>query len=138
MADFSLKMLSINGVFYEGPCHCLIFPAPDGEKAIMAHHEEVMVAMKEGVARLQKEEHGDWTSVVVGTGYVQTAHNRVVLLADTIEKPEEIDGKRAQAALERANERLRQKQSRKEYFITRAAMSRALVRLKETEKFTDR
>ena len=38
---------------------------------------------------------------------------------------------RAQEALERAKERLRQKQSISEYYSTRAAMARALVRLKE-------
>ena len=37
----------------------------------------------------------------------------------------------------RAKERLRQKQSISEYYSTRAAMARALVRLKETEKFVD-
>ena len=40
-------------------------------------------------------------------------------------------------ALERAEEALRQKQSISEYYSTRAAMARALVRLKETEKFVD-
>ena len=49
----------------------------------------------------------------------------------------EIDRIRAQEALERAKERLRQKQSISEYYSTRAAMARALVRLKETEKFVD-
>ena len=42
-----------------------------------------------------------------------------------------------EAAVERAKERLRQKQSISEYYSTRAAMARALVRLKETEKFVD-
>ena len=55
----------------------------------------------------------------------------------TLTDPEEIDRIRAQEALERAKERLRQKQSISEYYSTRAAMARALVRLKETEKFVD-
>ena len=42
---------------------------------------------------------------------------------------------RAKEALERAQERLRQKQSIQEYHMTQAAMARALTRLKETEKF---
>ena len=47
---------------------------------------------------------------------------------------EEIEA-RAKEALERAQERLRQKQSIQEYHMTQAAMARALTRLKETEKF---
>lgn len=60
---------------------------------------------------------------------------RVTVLADTVERPEEVDANRAKEALERAQERLRQKQSIQEYHMTQAAMARALTRLKETEKF---
>jgi len=58
-----------------------------------------------------------------------------LLLADTIERPEDIDENRAREALERANERLRQEQSIREYHMTRAAMARALARIRESEKF---
>ena len=37
------------------------------------------------------------------------ANNRVTVLADTVERPEEVDANRAKEALERAQERLRQK-----------------------------
>ena len=43
-----------------------------------------------------------WEAAVVGQGFCEIANNRVMLLADTIEKPEEIDRIRAQEALERA------------------------------------
>ena len=134
MSDFYLKMISSNGVFYEGLCNSLIIPAPDGERAVMAHHEELMIAVTEGEARFRKKEGEAFTSVV-GRGYCQVANNRVVLLTDTIERPEDIDEKRAREALERANERLRQKQSIREYHMTRAAMARALARIRESEKF---
>ena len=53
MSDFYLKMISSNGVFYEGLCNSLIIPAPDGERAVMAHHEELMIAVTEGEATAQ-------------------------------------------------------------------------------------
>lgn len=137
MSDFYLKMISSNGVFYEGLCNSLIIPAPDGERAVMAHHEELMIAVAEGEARFRKKEGEAFTSVAVGRGYCQVANNRVVLLADTIERPEDIDENRAREALERANERLRQKQSIREYHMTRAAMARALARIRESEKFAE-
>lgn len=137
MADFHVKILSSSRTFYEGVCHCLILPAVDGEMAVMAHHENEIVAVKPGEMRFQTQDGGSWEKAVVGQGFCEVANNRVMLLADTIEKPEEIDRLRAQEALERAKERLRQKQSISEYYGTRAAMARALVRLKETEKFVD-
>lgn len=136
MATFYLKIISSKRIFYEGPCYCLIIPAVDGEKAVMAHHEEMIIAMKEGELRMQTEENGEWIRAVVTNGFCQLANNRGTLLADTIERPEEIDAIRAKEALERAQERLRQKQSIQEYHLTQSAMARALIRLKETEKFT--
>ena len=135
MSKFYLKVISSNHIFYEGFCTCLIIPSVDGEKAIMAHHEEVIVAVDNGEMRMQKEEGGEWSYAVLGKGFCMVANNRVTVLADTVERPEEVDANRAKEALERAQERLRQKQSIQEYHMNQAAMARALTRLKETEKF---
>ena len=135
MSKFYLKVISSNRIFFEGFCTCLIIPSVDGEKAIMAHHEEVIVAVDNGEMRMQKEEGGEWSYAVLGKGFCMVANNRVTVLADTVERPEEVDANRAKEALERAQERLRQKQSIQEYHMTQAAMARALTRLKETEKF---
>ena len=135
MSKFYVKIISSDRIFYEGFCHCLIVPAVDGEQAIMAHHEETIIAVQNGEMRMQKEEGGEWTYAVLGTGFCMAANNRVTVLADTVERPEEVDANRAKEALERAQERLRQKQSIQEYHMTQAAMARALTRLKETEKF---
>lgn len=135
MSKFYVKIISSNRIFYEGFCHCLIIPAVDGEQAIMAHHEETIIAVQDGEMRMQKEEGGEWSYAVLGKGFCMAANNRVTVLADTVERPEEVDVNRAKEALERAQERLRQKQSIQEYHTTQAAMARALTRLKETEKF---
>ena len=135
MSKFYLKVISSNRIFYEGFCTCLIIPSVDGEKAIMAHHEEVIVAVDNGEMRMQKEEGGEWSYAVLGKGFCMVANNRVTVLADTVERSEEVEANRAKEALERAQERLRQKQSIQEYHMTQAAMARALTRLKETEKF---
>ena len=135
MSKFYLKVISSNRIFYEGFCTCLIIPSVDGEKAIMAHHEEVIVAVDNGEMRMQKEEGGEWSYAVLGKGFCMVANNRVTVLADTVERPEEVDANRAKEALERAQERLRQKQSIQEYHMTQAAMARALTRLKEKKKF---
>ena len=135
MSKFYVKIISSNRIFYEGFCHCLIIQAVDGEQAIMAHHEETIIAVQNGEMRMQKEEGGEWSYAVLGKGFCMAANNRVTVLADTVERPEEVDVNRAKEALERAQERLRQKQSIQEYHTTQAAMARALTRLKETEKF---
>ena len=66
----------------------------------------------------------------VGAGFVEIKPDYVILLVGFAEHPEEIDRKRAEAARERAEERLRQKQSIHEYYHSKAALARAMARLK--------
>ena len=66
----------------------------------------------------------------MGSGFAQMANNRAMVLVDTAERPEDIDEVRAQEALERAKEEMRQKQSIQEYRISQASLARAISRLK--------
>ena len=110
MAAFWLKVIASDHVFYDGSCEALVVPAHDGEVGILPHRE-----------------------AVVGIGIVQVANNRVTVVVDTAERPEDIDEVRARQALERAQEQLRQKQSIREYYMSKASMARALSRLKASQ-----
>ena len=70
------------------------------------------------------------TPAAVGAGFVEIKPDYVILLVGFAEHPEEIDRKRAEAAKQRAEERLRQKQSIHEYYHSKAALARAMARLK--------
>ena len=70
----------------------------------------------------------------MGDGIVEVSSEKVVVISDFAEKPEEIDIKRAERAKERAEERIRLKKSEKEYVHSQAALSRAMARLKVARK----
>ena len=135
MNTFSLKVIATDKVFYDGKCTALIIPALDGEREILAHHENMVIATKEGEVRWRTDESSDWKKAVVGVGFVHIANNRVTMLVDTAERPEDIDAVRAKQAYERAVEQLRQKQSIQEYHMSRASLARAMARLKEAGKY---
>ena len=130
MNTFSLKVIATDKVFYDGKCTALIIPALDGEREILAHHENMVIATKEGEVRCRTDESSDWKKAVVGVGFVHIANNRVTMLVDTAERPEDIDEVRARQALERAQEQMRQKQSLREFKMSQASMVRAIARLK--------
>lgn len=132
MNTFSLKVIASDKVFYAGPCSMLVVPGLDGEIAVMAHHENMVIATQVGELRFKDGESEDWHSAVVGIGFVHIANNRVIVLVDTAERPEDIDEVRAREAMERAEEQLRQKQSIMEYHVSQASMARAMYRLKTT------
>lgn len=131
---FELTILATNRTFFSGRCSSLVVPEFDGEKEILAHHENMVIAVNEGEIRFRPEGESDWKDAVVGRGFVQIINNRVTLLVETAEWPEEIDVARARQARERAQEKLRQKQSIQEYYSSVAAMSRAMARLKAAGK----
>ena len=135
MNTFSLKVIATDKVFYDGKCTALIIPALDGEREILAHHENMVIATKEGEVRCRTDESSDWKKAVVGVGFVHIANNRVTMLVDTAGRPEDIDAVRAKQAYERAVEQLRQKQSIQEYHMSRASLARAMARLKEAGKY---
>ena len=132
MNTFSLKVIGSDKVFFDGKCGIIIVPALDGEQAIMSHHEDMVIAIDEGEMRFQPEGTDNWEYAVVGMGFVEIVNNRVTLLVETAERPEEIDVARAREAKERAEEQMRQKQSIREYYHSRASLSRAMARLKGT------
>ena len=119
MDTFQLKVISSDRVFYEGRCKQLIIPAPDGQKGILPHHENMIIAVEIGELHLQDEE-GNWITASVSKGFAEIMNNRVSVLVNTAESPEEIDVRRATEAKERAQEQLRQKQSIQEYYHSQA------------------
>lgn len=130
MSKFWLKIVASNHVFFNGKCEMLIVPAEDGEVGILPHHEAMILATQEGILRFKASEDGQWHKAIVGLGIVQVVNNRVTMIADTAERPEDIDEVRAREALERAQEQMRQKQSLREFRMSQASMARALSRLK--------
>ncbi len=129
MDTFGLKIIASDKVFYEGRCRNLIIPAPDGEVGLLPHHENMVIAVEVGIARMEVEE-GKWNEIAVGTGFAEIVNNRVTLLVDTAERPEDIDVRRAQEQKERAEEQMRQKRSIQEYYHTQASLARAMNRLR--------
>ena len=129
MDTFGLKIIASDKVFYEGRCHNLIIPAPDGEVGLLPHHENMVIAIEVGIARMEVEA-GKWNEIAVGTGFAEIVNNRVTLLVDTAEKPEDIDVRRAQEQKERAEEQMRQKRSIQQYYHTQASLARAMNRLR--------
>ena len=132
MSGFSLRIIASDHVFYDGSCEILTVPAHDGPVSILAHHEAMMMATQEGEVRFRPLGSSEWQEAVVGIGIVQVVNNRFAMVVDSAEKPEDIDVRRAQEALERAEEQMRQKQSLREFKMSQASMARALSRLKSS------
>lgn len=130
---FYLEILSPGRVFYEGNVESLIVPGIEGQEGILPGHVPVVISLKEGEIKIK--ENDQWKIAVNSGGFAEIEKNKVVIMSDAIEWPEEIDIARANAAKERAEERLNQQLNQAEYIRSKAALARALARIKVTNKF---
>ncbi len=129
---FYLEIIASDHKFYAGECEELVFPAIDGLYGVLPGHEPMVTAVDAG--ELKFRVGNEWQYVAISDGFAHILPKKVILIADTVELPEEIDIKRAHEAKLRAEEKLRQKQSILEYYQTQASLNRAMNRLKVTKK----
>ena len=137
LPTFGLQVISVNDIFYDGRAEEIILPCEDGELAVLAGHEEMILALSDGVIKIKKP-GGEWIYGVVSLGSIQVANNRCIVIVNTVERPEDIDKRRAQEAYEFAMEHLLQKQSIKEFKKSQAGLARALTRLSAASKYADK
>lgn len=130
---FGLEIYASNKLVYAGRAKKMVIPAVDGEQALLAHHANIVAAVVPGELRFDNED-GEQSIFAVSNGFVEMINNRAKLFCLTVERPEEIDIRRAQEARERAEEQLRQKQSIQEYHMNQMALARAMTRLRVTKK----
>ena len=106
---FHLEIIATDRIFFSGEVEHLVITAIDGLIGIMAGHEPLVTSLPTGELKYLVD--GEWKYAAISEGFIQVMPDSSIILADTCELPEEIDIKRAQEARERAEERLRQKQS---------------------------
>lgn len=132
MKTFSLEIVTPDRQFFAGQAESMVLPILDGQYGVEPGHEPVVTAIEPGELRYKVD--GAWHRAAVSSGFAEIMPDYAILLVAAAERPEEIDLKRAEAARERAEERLRQKESLQEYHSSKAALARALARLKAAHR----
>lgn len=130
MADknsFLLRVITPDRVFYENQVQMVEFDTTEGEIGVLPGHIPMTVIIRPGILTIT-EEAGD-KEAALHAGFAEILPDRVTILADIIEWPDEIDEERATAALERAKERLREKASTTDLARAELALQRAVARI---------
>ncbi len=135
---FDLQVVSVNGIFYNDKAREIIIPCDDGELAILAGHEEMILAIYDGVIKIKKPD-GEWIYGVVSLGSVQfTVDNKCLVIVNAVERPEDIDIEGAKEAYQFAMDHLREKQTPKELKKSQDGLARAKARLFAASKYGEK
>ena len=81
-------------------------PAHRGELNIFPGHSPLVTTLTEGVLRYKLEGESQEQAVAISWGYCQVSPDGVRILAETAERPSEIDVDRAKTSLKKAEEEL--------------------------------
>lgn len=103
----------------------------DGRIGILPRHAPLLTILEAGQMDIIKD--GERTPYALSGGFLEVHSNRVTILADTVERADEIDEARAEQARRRAQERLEQARSNLESAIAEAELRRAMIRLQVSQ-----
>ncbi|MDD4902444.1 MAG: ATP synthase F1 subunit epsilon [Patescibacteria group bacterium] len=82
-------------------------PTEEGEVTILPHHAPLVATLKPGVLVLKKSDGGTDVAFIAG-GFLEVLRNKVVVLADTAERAEEIDLAKVEEARVRAEKAMKE------------------------------
>lgn len=126
-----LQVITPDKEFYNGDVTMVELNTADGEMGIYPQHIPLAVAVAPGILKIHVEKEERKAALL--SGFVEILGDKMIILAEACEWPEDIDGARANEARIRAERRLTENSSETDIARAEAALQRALVRLSLTE-----
>ena len=128
MAKLRLEIVTAERTVYSEDVDVVVAPGAEGELGILPRHAPLLTLLQFGELRIKKG--GEEIPLAISGGFMEVRPDKVIVLADTAERADEIDESRAEAARQRAATLLAQKAATSDLAAAAAALRRSQVRLK--------
>ena len=128
---FKLSIIAPDSSFYEGEAEFLEFTSTEGQMGVYAQHIPLTTILEPSVMTIHND--GEKKKAAVIGGFIEILKEKVTVLAENAQWPEEIDLDRAKASYERAKERLAAKQEGIDLKRAEASLKRAVARIETIE-----
>ena len=93
-------------VFADDAVDMVVAPGAEGVVGILPRHAPLLTTLQPGIVRIKR--NGSEEALSVGGGFLQVARDKVLILADTAERADEVDEARAEEGRRRARETLQE------------------------------
>ncbi|MBE5982243.1 ATP synthase F1 subunit epsilon [Lacrimispora sp. AGF001] len=132
MADlFKLQIITPERKFYEGEASMVELTTTEGEIGVYRGHIPMTAIVAPGVLKIH--EAGGIKEAALMSGFLEILPEKIVIMAEVAEWPEEIDINRAQEAKVRAERRLKEQSGEIDIVRAETALKKALVRISLTK-----
>lgn len=129
---FKVEIITPDRIFFTGDADMIEFNTIDGQIGVYKNHIPMTTVIEPGVVVIHDE---DMQKVAaVHAGFAEILGEKVTLLAELAEWPEEIDVNRAEAARRRAEERISAKAEATDLKRAEFALHKALTRIDVAER----
>lgn len=125
-----LEIVTPQGLVYSDEVDEVTAAGSEGEFGVLPGHVPFVTTLKIGLLTCKKG--NEFKYFFVNWGYAEVGHEKVMILADSAEKSEEIDLDRAIAARKRAEERLKHAEN-VDFARAESALERAVTRAQIVE-----
>ncbi len=126
MPSLRLEVVTAEREVFSGEVDSIQAPGAEGELGILPRHAPLVAMLQAGELRYRRAD--EETNLAIGGGFLEVANNRVIVLADSAERADEIDLARAQEAQERARTLIAERRS-----ADRASFEQALAELRREQ-----
>ena len=129
---FQLQIVSPNRVFYEGEASMVEMNTTDGEIGVYAKHIPLTTVVAPGLVAIHEE--ADVKFAAVHSGFAVIMPDKVTIMAEVAEWPDEIDIDRAEESKSRAEKRLAEGDPSIDVVRAEMSLRRALTRIEASQK----
>ena len=132
MADlFKLQIITPERKFYEGEASMVELTTTEGDIGVYRNHIPMTAIVAPGILKIHEE--GGVKNAALMSGFIEILPEKIVVMAEVVEWPDEIDANRAEEAKVRAERRLKEQSGKIDNARAEAALRRALIRLSLTK-----
>ena len=126
MMPFKLKIVTPDGLFFDGEAEQLFVRTATGDIGIMARHMNYLAPL--GMGRAVVVTNGQRRTAACIGGMLSVMNGEVTLVPTTFEWAEDIDVERAEASYEKATQRIAENASEADVKLAQAKLHRAMIR----------
>ena len=134
--SISLEIVTPEKLVLKDEAGFVVLPACEGELGVLPGHAPLLVQLKVGELRITRDDQVRFFAV--SGGFAEVRPSKVSVFAETAEMGEEIDVERARLAAEKARMTLSNASGLEDEAKARAALMRALLRLRVSEGLSKR